>query len=840
VRLKLGTISLVAVLTFAGSASAPAQQSAADAQRKLDGAQSFLEQFVVRRIVEAIGVEIDLTDTFEQEPGADPEAWSISGTISILDFAGSREQHPYRSRLEILCDAYDRAGCWELTDLTLGRWTYSESSSAIATMADLAGTGGSAAEVPGASDEAAQADPAPEQIPGESALGAGPTPEIADGAVGGQQDIDLLRQSAETGDPQAQYELAEKLRVGALVERDFATAIEFYRLSAEQGYAASQFRLGELYEDGSQVERDQDAAIQFYLQAAEQGHAGAQYALAHIYHLGSGVEQDMATAMAWYHKAAKQGDEWSQLALGDQYRIGLAVPRDLVQSAEWYRQAAESGNIFAQYELGNAYRYGNGVERNIAEAIKWYRSSAEAGNPSAKLALSQVQAEDGAGGSLTAQAPGGDLAQDPGGEELVSSEAPAETSESDLAFSDSVMGLGEDGSAPGETDQGDPLAPALDQGSTVESPAAADDAEAPGAELAFAAPPPISDEETIKALVKQADEQMGRLALTTPKGDNAYETYQQILFIDADNEVALAGLRSVGVKYAQLAERARSRGKIERARAYTDKAMELASDHPDVQAMDAALRAQEEAAAAAAPPAPANDDEPTVGAVGGPDIQVSALADLPGDEGPSETIAIDRSQAPKPELLTSGLLYAVSGLDAHQVGNYEEAIEFYSLAIDAGDLPDKSLAYVYNNRGASYRNLSRYNHAIEDYDAAIRLNPDYATAFYNRGIAYDRKGFHGLAIDDFDTAIRLNPDLPDAYNQRGLAYSREGRFDVAIENFSEAIRLDPELDTAYFNRGLAYQLKGEAERAAEDLKKSYALDPANPAYSNKLKELGIL
>ena len=868
-RLNLWIYSLVAVLTLAGPASAPAQQSPADEQRKLDGAQSFLEQFVVRRIVEAVGVEIDVADSFEREAGAEPETWAVAGTLSILDFTGNRERHPYRSRLEILCDAYDRPGCWNLRSLALGQWTYSETSSTIATMADLAGTVGSAdatsaatsaatsGATSGAEGEATQAanlpqaEPAPDQMPGQAA-----PPDGSADAAGGQ-DIDLLRELAGNGDPEAQYQLAEKFRVGNLVEQDFAMAIELYRLSAEQGYAASQFRLGELYEDGSQIERDLGKAIQSYLQAAEQGHAGAQYALAHIYHLGSGVPQDMATAMVWYHKAAEQGDEWSQLALGDQYRIGLAVPRDLAQSTGWYRQAAESGNIFAQYELGNAYRYGNGVEKNVAEAMKWYRASAEAGNPSAKLALSQVQAEEGAGASLAGQAPGGEVQQDPGSEELVSSGAPAQTSETDLAFSNSVMGLSEDGSEAGETDRGKLLSPTLDQTSAGEPLTATDGgatggAASSGSELAFAAPPPISDEETIKLLLVQADEQMGRLALTTPEGDNAYETYQQILSIQPGHEVALAGLRSVGVKYAQLAERAQSRGKIERARAYTDKAMELAPDHPNVQAMDAALHVHESDAAPpasgatgdGAPSAPAPVGDSTVGAAGGPDIQVSALTDLPGDRpgaaGPSETVAIDRSQAPKPELLTSGLLYAVSGLDAHQLGNYDEAIEFYSLAIDAGDLPDKSLAYVFNNRGASYRNLSQYNRAIEDYDAAIRLNPDYATAFYNRGIAYDLKGFHGLAIDDFDTAIRLNPDLPDAYNQRGLAYSRDGRYDIAIQNFSEAIRLDPELDTAYFNRGLAYQSKGEAERAAEDIRKSYALDPANPAYSEKLKELGIL
>jgi tetratricopeptide (TPR) repeat protein len=40
--------------------------------------------------------------------------------------------------------------------------------------------------------------------------------------------------------------------------------------------------------------------------------------------------------------------------------------------------------------------------------------------------------------------------------------------------------------------------------------------------------------------------------------------------------------------------------------------------------------------------------------------------------------------------------------------------------------------------------------AIEDYDQAIRLNPNCAEAFSNRGIAYGSKGQPDRAIEDYD------------------------------------------------------------------------------------------
>jgi TPR repeat protein len=797
-----------------------AQQAPADDQRKLNGALDYLEHFATRRIVEAVGVDASQMSSFRREPGAEPEVWTMTGTAAITDFAGNREQHPYRTQLTILCQAYERTACWDLKSLTLGQWNFSETSPSIVSLAALNENPGQEADPTAAATSNGEAAQVLADASGAEASNAG--------------DVGLLQKMSEDGDPEAQYQLAEVYRIGFPVEQDTAKAIELYKRSAGQGYAASQFRLGDLYEEGGVLERDLGKAVESYRKAADQGHSGAQYALAHIYHLGSGVTQDMAAAMVWYRKAALQGDEWSQLALGDQYRIGLAVPRDLAQSTKWYRRAAERGNIFAQFELGNAYRFGNGVERDATQAIAWYRLSAEAGNPSAKLALTELENGGAAADALIAPAPG--VSQDPGSDVL------AGTWEGELASSETVA----DASG---TDHANLLLP--DSGGAPEAASSAQSSNGadPVAELAYAADPSYNEEETVSQLLSLAQDQVAHLALTTPEGDNAYETYRLVLSLQPNNEPALIGIEQIGVEYASLAEQTAARGSIEQARVYAGKAVALAPNHPDVFAMQAALRAQEQAAAEAAPPAPSvaapstlsTTSETSTGVqAGSADIEVAALTDSPVAAGGSETLAIKRTQAPKPELLTSGLLYAVSGLDAHQVGNYDEAIEFYTLAIEAGDLPDRSLVYVYNNRGASYRNMNNYNQAIEDYDAAIRLNPEYSTAYYNRGIAYDRKGFHGLAIDDFDTAIRLNPDLSDAYNQRGLAYVKDGRYDIAIENFSQAIRLDPELDSAYFNRGLVYHSTGETDRAAEDIRKSHALDPDNPEYGKKMRELGIL
>ena len=46
--------------------------------------------------------------------------------------------------------------------------------------------------------------------------------------------------------------------------------------------------------------------------------------------------------------------------------------------------------------------------------------------------------------------------------------------------------------------------------------------------------------------------------------------------------------------------------------------------------------------------------------------------------------------------------------------------------------------------------------AIEDFDAVIRLKPDYAEAYDGRGNARMATGQYAAAISDFDKALELN------------------------------------------------------------------------------------
>ena len=80
--------------------------------------------------------------------------------------------------------------------------------------------------------------------------------------------------------------------------------------------------------------------------------------------------------------------------------------------------------------------------------------------------------------------------------------------------------------------------------------------------------------------------------------------------------------------------------------------------------------------------------------------------------------------------------------------------------------------------------------AIEDYDEAVALNPDYAEAYNNRGVAYEKKGDLDLAIQDYDKAIALRPDLAETYCRRGVTWLVLKEWDKARSDLTTAKEME--------------------------------------------------
>ena len=156
------------------------------------------------------------------------------------------------------------------------------------------------------------------------------------------------------------------------------------------------------------------------------------------------------------------------------------------------------------------------------------------------------------------------------------------------------------------------------------------------------------------------------------------------------------------------------------------------------------------------------------------------------------------------------------------------AFDLCTRAIQSGALSGTGLAVTFNNRGNAYQSKGEYQRAIQDYDEAIRIDPDSALAFNNRGTAFQHVGDYARAIQDYDQAIRLDGSSALSYNNRGRAHQLKEDYAQAIKDYGEAIDIDPDYPLAFYNRGLARFDQGFYIAAVPDFVRAVQLDPAKP------------
>jgi len=151
----------------------------------------------------------------------------------------------------------------------------------------------------------------------------------------------------------------------------------------------------------------------------------------------------------------------------------------------------------------------------------------------------------------------------------------------------------------------------------------------------------------------------------------------------------------------------------------------------------------------------------------------------------------------------------------------EETQQTPTVATVAG--PDETSSRV--SQGRLLIEQEEYDKAIEECNAAIRIDPNDADAYCTRGRAYMGSGDSGQSIADFTAAIRIDPNDSNAYRDRGDAYLQNGDEDRAIADCEEAIRLKPNHSGAFRSRGKAYQTKNDYDQAIADFTEAIRLDP---------------
>ncbi len=132
------------------------------------------------------------------------------------------------------------------------------------------------------------------------------------------------------------------------------------------------------------------------------------------------------------------------------------------------------------------------------------------------------------------------------------------------------------------------------------------------------------------------------------------------------------------------------------------------------------------------------------------------------------------------------------------------------------------------------RTVATLNRAIEEFEAAIRIDPDFARAHAGLALVWAvldgyQKIDVGLTMAETQAAARralaLDPENVEALTAMGLAFSNERAWERADEYFLRAIELNPSFATAHQWFGRHLWMQGKREAGLERYRIAWSLDP---------------
>ncbi len=161
----------------------------------------------------------------------------------------------------------------------------------------------------------------------------------------------------------------------------------------------------------------------------------------------------------------------------------------------------------------------------------------------------------------------------------------------------------------------------------------------------------------------------------------------------------------------------------------------------------------------------------------------------------------------------------------YKLGRYRECIVNATRALEIN--PEEWLAY--QDRALCYDSVENYNEAILDYKTYIAHDATDPIVWYDMGIAQKHNGDLEGALDSYNKALELKPEYYQAHINRGGVYNAMKEYKKALADFNAALEVG-DITFAYSGRGEAYYGLKQYDKAISDFKMALSLSPGRAYY----------
>ncbi|KAG2201499.1 hypothetical protein INT46_007772 [Mucor plumbeus] len=164
---------------------------------------------------------------------------------------------------------------------------------------------------------------------------------------------------------------------------------------------------------------------------------------------------------------------------------------------------------------------------------------------------------------------------------------------------------------------------------------------------------------------------------------------------------------------------------------------------------------------------------------------------------PSSVFTTAYLESFRPDKNVGDLPYALNedGGDAYYIKaraalaqkKYYESLEYIKTAVG---LECSNQALALNLKGTLTYLEGQSDAALDDFNKALMLNPNYVQIYIKKSNVYMEQGDLASANRQLELAIKINPLDPDIYYHRGQVHYISGQYKLALDDYTESIRLD--------------------------------------------------
>ena len=110
-----------------------------------------------------------------------------------------------------------------------------------------------------------------------------------------------------------------------------------------------------------------------------------------------------------------------------------------------------------------------------------------------------------------------------------------------------------------------------------------------------------------------------------------------------------------------------------------------------------------------------------------------------------------------------------------------------------------------------------FDRAIEQYQQALKLDPNHRNALFHLGACYTQTRRFNEAVATWQRYLKATGNSPAAYNNLALCYEQAGKLDEAEKTYRAGIEKDPSDGTCRVNYGLMLARHGRIDDATAQL-----------------------